>query len=146
MPQPSLPLGVTPSQAGRAWAWKWLQGQSNHRRREKRRKHRARTYKLTLLGRWLSLICPYRTNEHPGAEELVAQVLGLTEMTAEKYVASRTDHMSAEGMRSLARWLQRQYEEAQVLIRDLERAAAEKDARNMLNPRTRGHYVKSAQK
>jgi hypothetical protein len=124
---PTLPPGVTPQKAASAYAWMWLQGQSNHRRREHRRQHKARVYPGSLLGRWLTICCPYQTNQHPGAEELASQVLGVTEGTAHQYLLGHGEP-SVEGMRALARWLRRQYADVPALIVDLEWAADQKAA------------------
>lgn len=126
MRTPTLPPGVTPDQAGRAWAWRWLQGQANHIRREKRRKHRSRMYIENLMGRWLSICCPYRTNEHPGAEELLSMVTGLKESTAKVVMRRKEYPLSASNAEKLANYLERTYADVPALIIELREHARKK--------------------
>ncbi len=129
LPAPALPAGVTPSQAGRAWAWLWLRGKENHRLALKRRANRkTRTYGWGLVARWARYRAPYVGGMHPSGEDLLHRLTGVGEERARDLVFDRKAPLPAHHARTLADDLEITFAGVSELIAELRRYADHRDA------------------
>lgn len=116
-----MPMGSA-LKADRAFAAAWirLQGIRNHARRERRRLHRKRAYVGSLIDKWLRVRNPYRTNETPSGEEMLAQILGVGEGWAKVLLYDRKDkRLTGGNAERLASDLEFFISEAQRLVVEL---------------------------
>lgn len=85
---PSLPHGVTPEQAGRAWAWKWLMGRRNHAAALNRDPSVVRGYRSSILRRTANLFAPWEIAEYPGCRRVLAMLCGVKVGTLDGWLYS----------------------------------------------------------
>lgn len=125
---PTLPPGVLPNQAARAYAWLWWMGQKNHRNALARRAFRkVRAYNGILAGRWASYRAPYRAGEHPSAGELLHAVLGVQPAYGDRIIRGRFP-LPAHHAETLADDLERTFGGVPELIAELRQYAAHRRA------------------
>lgn len=80
--EPTLPTGVSPQQAGRAWAWVWLQGKRNHEAAKRRRALPETEYGSSITEIVVKLFAPWKIEEYPGPSRYIAAVCGVAWSTA----------------------------------------------------------------
>jgi len=132
-----LPPGLDPVTAGRFGLW--LLGQRNHRAAQRRRRGSLRVYPASDASRFARLVCPWIIAEYPGAEVLISQLCGVSEVTAEGWLR-RTKPLPSRHARVLADYVERF--DGVGVARELRAYADERDKR-IRPPRVRRRQVRS---